>query len=115
MSLGIVIYRSSPISLDEWKAIVSSDSDLRLRAAPYSARNPKSGELLAIPAGEADAEIQHTEEWLPFLRWRRGSLTTEYEPEFEVSSNPVRLKLVQVATQLHAVLGTDASDEALEW
>jgi hypothetical protein len=116
MSIGIVIYRSSPISLNEWKAIVSSDSGLRLKAAPYSAPNPESGELLAVSAGEADAEIQDTGgEWLPFLRWRRGSLTTAYEPEFEVPSNPVRLKLVHVAKQLHAVLGTDASDEALEW
>ena len=115
MSIAIVIYRPSPISLDEWRALVSSDGSLRLRSEPYSARNPKSGDLITIPVGEADAEIQNTGEWVPFLRWCRGSLTTEYESEFEVPSNPVRLKLVQVAKQLHAVLGTDAGDEALQW
>jgi hypothetical protein len=115
MSVGIIIYRSSPISLDDWRSVVSSDSTLRLRSEPYSARNPESGCLISIPAGEADAEIYSAGEWLPFLRWRRGSLLTEYASEFETPTNPVRLKLAQVAKQLGAVLGTDADDEALEW
>ena len=115
MSIEIIIYRSPSISLDEWRTVVSSDSSLRLRSEPYSVSNPISRELIVIPVGEADAEIQSATEWLPFLRWRQGSLATKYASEFEVASNPVRLKLVQVAKQLHAVLGTDVSDEPLEW
>jgi len=115
MSTGIVIYKSPLISLDEWRNLISSDNSLRLRLDPYSACNPKSGERITIPAGEADTEIQVMGQWEPFLHWRRGSLTMKYMPEFETPSNPIRCKLVQVAKKLHAVLGTDVSDEALGW
>lgn len=115
MGIGIVIYRSSPISLEEWHAVVASDASLRDRGQPYAATNPKSGELLNIAASEADAEIQVSGEWIPLLRWRRGALVAEYRAEFEAPSNPVRLKLSEVARRLNAVLGTDAGDEALNW
>jgi hypothetical protein len=115
MSVAVLIYRSPQISAQEWRAFVSSDGLLRLRTEPYTARNPKSGKVIAIPMGEGDSEIQIAGQWLLFLRWRSGSLTTEYEPELELPSNPLRLKLAQVAKQLQATLGTDAGDEALEW
>lgn len=115
MGVEVVIYRSSPISLEEWRGLVLSDSTLRLRSEPYSALNPKSREQIKIAKGVADTEIQRNGEWVPFLRWRRGALIAAYMPEFELSSNQVRLKLVQVAKQLHATLGTDAGDEALDW
>lgn len=115
MSIGIVIRRASSISLDEWRSFVSSDSSLRLRSEPYLARNPSAGKLITFPHGEADAEILSEEVWVPFLRWQRGRLTTEFNSSFEVPSNPIRIRLVQVAKHFGAVLETDASDEALDW
>lgn len=121
MSVGIILARRGPdgtrvpIPLEEWRRYVSEQADLRLRLEPYVAVNPKTGAKLKLPLGEADSEILLQGEWVPFLRFRKGSLVTEFRPQHDDPSNPERNRIASVATQLGAVLGTDAGDEALEW
>ena len=115
MSVAILVQRTESITLEEWRGVVAADSHLCMRTDPYFAVNPRTGESIQLPLGEADCEIQEDGEWLPFLRWQRGRLATEYRDEFEDPGNLARRKLVAVAKVLGAVLGTDAGDEALEW
>jgi hypothetical protein len=115
MSVAILIERSPSITLEEWRSLIAADSDLRMRTEPYFAANPRTGASIQLPLGEADSEIHEDGEWLPFLRWQRGRLAMEYRDEFEDPTNPARRKLVALAKELRAILGTDAGDEALEW
>ena len=55
--------------------MVGHYGDLRLRSEPYVAVNPKTGERIQIPAGQADAEIAIEGKWLPFLRFFCASTT----------------------------------------
>jgi hypothetical protein len=119
MSIGLLIKRpgisEARIAAEEWLQIVTSDGDLRLRKEPYIAVNPVTGETIQIDVGEADSEIHVNGEWLPFLCWRRGDLTTKYVRELEDKNNPRRMKLVAVANQLKAIIVSDAGDEPLAW
>lgn len=118
MSVAIIIERRNGaglIGVDEWRTLVERHEDLRLRTEPYFAMNPSTGASISIPVGDADSEIAPDGEWHPFLRWRRGKLTTEYQMDFELPRNPLRLKLVEVANELAAVLNTDVDEEPLRW
>ena len=95
--------------------MVGHYGDLRLRSEPYVAVNPKTGERIQIPAGQADAEIEIEGKWLPFLRFRGGALTTRYRRAFDDPTDPIRARIALVAKQLGAVIGTDAGDEILAW
>src|SRR5215469_7460409 len=105
MSVSLLVERmhshpSGPISLDEWKQLIASDPDLRLRTEPYLAVNPRTGDRITIPAGEADTELLSGEEWLPFLWFSRGRLEIAYRDEFDDPTDPIRLKLAKIAIQL---------------
>jgi hypothetical protein len=115
MSVAIVLERPERITLEEWRGVVARDGLLRIRTEPYFAMNPRTRATIQLPLREADGEIQEDGEWVPFLRWQRGKLTTEYRDEFDDPTNRVRLKLVEVAEVLGAVLKTDAGDERLAW
>lgn len=115
MSTSIVIERPQRITSEEWHGVVAADDELRIRTEPYIAVNPRTGESIQLPLGEADAEVLEGGQWLPFLRWQRGRLTTEYRDEFDDPANFARKKIVAVAKKLGAILSTDAGDEALEW
>ena len=119
MSVGLIVERrgkdASRITIDQWKLLVSQHADLRLRVEPYIAVVPRTGQRIAINVGEADSEILDEGEWLPFLRYRRGTLTTEYLDEIDEPSNLLRRMTASIAKQLNAVVTTDAADEFLHW
>jgi hypothetical protein len=119
MSVAILIERrgsaASSISLEEWRALVANHSTLRIRGEPWLARNPATNAVISIPVGEADSEVYVDGQWLPFLRWQRGTLVSEYDEELEDPANPIRNELVNVARELTGVLGTDIGDEELAW
>ena len=116
MSIALIVTRpGAAIALSEWTRLVDEDDDLRLRVQRYEALNPGTGENLSIRAGEADAEIQIAGQWLPFLRFRDGGLTTRYILEFDDPQNAMRVKITTVARRLGALIMTDAGDESLNW
>jgi hypothetical protein len=124
MSSGIIVQRVLkedgnevlvPIAVSEWKQLVDEDPDLRWRAEPYSATNPRTGERIKIPVGAADSEICMAGEWFPFLRFFDGSLETKYQEAFEDPRNAARNKIAAVAKRLGAVITTDAGDDQLRW
>ncbi|HVX16171.1 MAG TPA: hypothetical protein VHC22_33605 [Pirellulales bacterium] len=116
MGVSLLIERShsdprGPISLEEWKHLVASDDDLRLRTEPYVVVNPRTGDRITVPVGAADAELWCGEKWLPFLRFSPGRLETRFRND---SADPAELayfaKLAKIAKQLGAVLRNDSGD-----
>src|SRR5688572_18206389 len=103
------------IALEDWRALVESDPRLRLRTEPWVAVNPATGATISMPAGEADAEWLDAGEWLPFLRFRRGRLVTEYAPSFDDPADAMRGAIVDVARRLDARICSDLEDEPLGW
>jgi hypothetical protein len=121
MSVEVLIERRdeanepAQIEIDEWTRLLKTDPQLRTRAEPYKAINPKTREELVMPAGESSSEIYVDGKWLPFLRFSRGTLSIRYKAEFEDPGNELRNKVAQIARQLGAVVTSDAGDDILEW
>jgi len=120
MSIAVLVERRSeqsakPISVEEWKQLIAKHSDLRVRVEPYSASNPRTGATFQIQIGDADSEIRVEDQWLPFLRWQRGKLVTEYCDEFENEHDPMRQKIVAVSRELGAAVYNDVEDDPLGW
>ena len=59
----------SPISLDEWCAIVARTEGIRLATHDVLAVNPATGEKITIPVREGDVEVffPDDEVWIPCL------------------------------------------------
>jgi hypothetical protein len=114
VSVAVIVKRPAgpEISLAEWTQAVTFDPDLRLRVEPYEATNPRTGEVIRMNAGEADAELRVGERWVPLLSYSRGRLTSRYLGEFD---DPGRAKIAALAKRLQAVITTDASDDPLNW
>jgi len=118
--LGISLFverlgRANAISLEEWGKLVANEPDLRLRAKPYAAINPETGEQIHLPVGDADSEIYSGMQWHPFLRFARGKLVMEYQPGFENPDNELRLRIASISRALDAQITTDVDDEPLKW
>jgi hypothetical protein len=111
----LVTRRDAAIALSEWMAIVDEDDSLRLRVEPFVAVNPRTGEKISINPGDAATEIQIDGQWLPFLRFRDGALTTKYVQEFDDPQNTRRIKITAIARRLGALIRADAGDEFLSW
>ena len=121
MSVEVLVERRniagepSPIKIGEWRKILEADPQLRVRAEPYKAINPKMREELVMPVGEASSEMYVDGKWFPFLRFRRGTLSIRYQSGFEDPENELRKKIAHIARQLGAVVTSDAGDDILEW
>lgn len=117
MGIGLIVMRTggAAISLDEWSDAVAHDPDLRIRRTPSEATNPRTGEVIRMAAGEADAELRNGEHWLPLLRFARGKLRGEYAPAYSDPHDPGRLKIAAIARRLNAVIATDVDDDLLDW
>jgi hypothetical protein len=106
---GLVVHR------DEWLALVASDPDLRLRTSDYETVNPRSGERIHIPRGDAEAELLHAGTAHPFLYYRRGELSMPYLSRLDSPDDPIRQKVAAVARRLACQITHDAGDEILDW
>lgn len=116
MSVELIVERpSGTISLDEWKRAVADHADLRIRQTPYFARNPTTGDIIEMPAGVADCELNWQGQWIPLLRYTRGKLRAAYSADFADPNNLERVKIAQLARELGAVIVTDIADETLDW
>jgi len=54
--LGVSLFverpgRANAISLEKWWKLIADEPDLRLRAEPYAAINPKTGDQVLLPVG----------------------------------------------------------------
>jgi len=106
---------SGLISIDEWLALVEEDEDLRLRADDHVARNSATGQEIRMAARPGEADLRIDSQFVPFLAFRDGALTTSYRDQMSDPDDQLRRKIGQVARTLNAVLTTDAGDDILDW
>jgi hypothetical protein len=102
-----------PIALSEWRAAIESTDGIRLfAAAAHTHTNPKTGEVISIPAREGDTEVffPDTGEWHSVFRWRgsSGAFTARFDPT--ETSHPVWRAAVALATRLGAVIRGDEGE-----
>ena len=105
----------TPIEQKEWQAFVDSDAQLRKRVEPYQVMNPATKAIIKLPAGEADSELYIGDQWVAFLAFRKGRLTTNYSKELENPNDPRRMKIVEIALHFEAQIRTDVDDAPLGW
>lgn len=123
MGVTLIVYRDgdaadpelSSISMQEWLGLIDSDPELSVRTADHVATNPLSGEEVRVAAGPGEADFAVDGRPVPLLRFRNGSLVTNYLSSMQDPADPVRCKIAAVAAALGAVIGHDAGDDLLDW
>jgi hypothetical protein len=100
------------LDLNEWLRLIDADPALRLRSAPHSA-SIGSGAIISVPTLPGQAELSVGGTYVPFLGFRHGELTMAYRATMEQPTDPVRIKLAEVARRLGAAISSDAGDELL--
>lgn len=103
------------IERGEWLALIVCDSELTIRERPHEITNPNTGEVIRVPAGDAETELRTVDGIVPFLAFRGGDLVMRYEERFDSPNDPVRCKLGAIAREVGAVITDDAGDRILRW
>src|SRR5215471_4677163 len=105
MSYTIHIERQEPISLAEWLELVRTRTDLRLREADHSIRNPQTGELITIRRAEGETEVLAGDKWVSGFRWRKsGTIAFEAPHDFDEPENVIRRVALELAKTLSGSL-----------
>lgn len=102
-----------PILLTEWCAAVASTEGVRLFAAQaHTITNPKTGEVISIPAREGDVEVFFSDggQWHSVFRWRGDSAVFASRVDPGDTSQPVWVAAVALATRLGAVIRGDEGE-----
>ena len=68
-----------------------------------------------MAVGEADSDFSLDGEYVPFLRYRFGSLVMKLGFDPNDSENPFRQKVAEVAKHFEAIITHDAGDEIFDW
>jgi hypothetical protein len=103
----------TPISLAECRAAVAATEGVRLFAArAHTITNPKTGEVISIPAREGDAEVFFSDggQWHSVFRWRGDSAVFAGRVDPRDTSHPVWVAAVALATYLSAVIRGDRGE-----
>jgi hypothetical protein len=112
MSYTIHIERENPISLAEWLELVRVRTDLRLREADHSIRNPRTGELITIGRAEGETELLSGDTWVPCFRWRKsGTIAFEAPDDFDEPEGAVRRVALELAKSLNGRLVGQEGEE----
>lgn len=104
MSYELHLERDPAISLQQWKAAVSSVAHVRLHSGGAATVNPATGEVISLGGVDGDAELEWEGGWALCFHWRtRGSISFQYTDEFEDPGSRVRA----VVSELASLLGAD--------
>jgi hypothetical protein len=117
MGLAIIVHKPTAhqrLDLKDWLQLIDADPALRLVSEPHSSTKG-SGQIVSIPTLPGQAELKVGRIYVPFLGFRSGELTMKYQDAMKQPTDPVRLKIAEVARRLGAVIGHDAGDDLLEW
>ena len=102
MGYNIHIERDTPITLAEWKDVVCTTAGVRLSAAGAFATNPRTGEVIAIPGADGDAEFNLAGSWIPCFRWQSGSISFRANRGFSDPQDVLRCTARILAEKLNA-------------
>ena len=101
------------IAEHEWVAAVEGDRKLRIRKEGYSARNPKTREVISIEATGLDAEwyCDAAQEWQPTFFWSPvGSVSFDATDNFNDPKGSFRIFVSTLARSLRAELRGDEGE-----
>ena len=100
---------------DDWLELIESDPVLNLRTEPFTAAVP-DGTVISMPVPDSQSELMLDDGTsIPFLALSGGELSMRYHPDMEIPTNPVRLKVAEIARHFDALITSDAGDDCLEW
>jgi hypothetical protein len=111
---------STPIRLEEWKAVVAAVPSVRLFAeSDHIVTSPTTGEIISFPAGEGDVEVFFPSDsaWHLVFRWHAASGSISFVARFEPGdrTHPVWATAVALASHLGArIQGDDGETYDLE-
>ena len=100
---------------DDWLELIESDPALNLRTEPSTATAPDGTVIsMSVPDGKSELMLDDGSS-IPFLVLSGGELSMRYHPDMEMPTNPVRLKVAEIARHFDALITSDAGDDLLEW
>jgi hypothetical protein len=93
---------------DDWLEFIAADPTLNLRTEPFTVTAP-DGTVISMAAPDGQSELVLADGTsVPFLVLSRGELSMRYHPDMEIASNPVRLKIAEIARHFDALITSDA-------
>jgi hypothetical protein len=97
------------IRLEEWKRVVAGIDGVRLCLAAHSITNPKTHEIISLPAREGDAEmcLAKQEAWHPVFRWFNGRISFKVMLLSDRVSDPIWQVATELAGRLDAIIRGD--------
>ncbi len=100
---------------DDWLEFIKSDFALNLRTEPFTFTAPDGTVMsMAVADGQSELILDDTAS-VPFLALSGGELSMRYHPDMEIATNPIRLKVAEIARHFDALITSDAGDEFFQW
>jgi len=111
----IHIERETPISLDEWQAVVSEEELVRISDKDVVGINPITKEEIKIsmPEGSAEVYFLDSKEWLSVFTFGR-TIYFNAPIEWEQKDTYIRLLVFRLAKKLNAKVIGDEGEEYFE-
>ena len=82
---------------DDWLELIESDPALNLRTEPFTATAPDGTVIsMSAPSGQSELTLDDGTS-IPFLGLSGGELSMRYHSDMELPTNPVRLKVAEIA------------------
>ena len=107
------ISRDQPITLEEWKNLVSNHEHLRPLSEPTEITNPKTKEVIKIMNVEGDTQVFFATEkkWYSVFRYSNGSISFNYTSEWDNKNSTTREIAFDIAKELGAKIIGDSGVE----
>jgi len=97
----------SPITLDEWRAAVRRNSQLRLASGDVELDNPKTHEKIRIPNSGADVEILlQPNQWVRAFSWSPSG-SVSFRADFLSAHSAIAKPVFALAEELNAIVVGD--------
>lgn len=115
--LDLVVRRpdGEAILLEDWLAYLAKTPELRHRTEGYTGRNPKTGEEIAIAAGDGESELALEGSMVPFLSWSDGELVGRFYLFADDPRDAQRSRIAEIAQHFGAVVVEMGEGSSLKW
>jgi len=105
--------RSVAIAIEKWIDAIDSTEGVRLSQGDVNIPNPRTGEIIAIPANTGDAEVFYEAQnaWLPTFRWSEsGRASFKPKADFDTLDSQQRRIASELARKLDATMVGDEGE-----
>lgn len=122
MAYTLHIERDSPISLDDWRAVILSIEGIKVDNSDFEAVNPKTGEVISIGASKGGnvavlfeskgfLGIGKKQSWARSIVFENGKGSFNASADIESTKNPVHCAAASIAAKLSAKIIGDEGEE----